>query len=316
MNLRQLSAFVGVYEEGSFNKAARRLNATQSGLSMQIQNLEQSVGLPLFERSVRGVSPTLGGRRLYVKAVDILRGMEEARLELKTLSGSIGGVIRVGLMPTFTRGILAPALADFLAEFPDVEMQVVEAYSASLTNEVADEALDFAVVPRSALRDGLRTRHLGIDREMLVAAPSHELEHLRPADFSVLGPLKLALPAKGNARRDRFDEYAAVHGLKVKALLDMDAMIATLEFVANSDWMTILPATICLNDIDGVYRTLHPILTPPLTVEYMVIEPAKRSLPPAAAIFLDRLEAQYRKGQERWEALLDGLDGAIVKPDR
>ena len=62
MNLRQLATFVGVYEERSFSKAARRLNATQSGLSMQTQLLEERIGTRLFDRSPRGVTPTYAGR--------------------------------------------------------------------------------------------------------------------------------------------------------------------------------------------------------------------------------------------------------------
>ncbi|MGV6876487.1 LysR family transcriptional regulator [Pseudochelatococcus sp. B33] len=300
MNLRQLIAFVGVYEEGSFNKAAQKLNATQSGLSMQIQNLEQSTGVILFDRSVRGVVPTLAGRRLYSRAVGILRDMEAAREELKAMAGAVSGAIHVGLMPTFTRGILAPVLAGFLREFPHVEMQVVEAYSAALMDDVAAERLDFAIVPRSDYPEGLRGRYFGTEQEMLAASPAHGLRHLEPADFATLPPLKLVLPARGNARRERCEEYVALHGLRVERILDMDAMIATLEFVAYSDWMTILPATICLRDIGGAERTLHPILDPPLTVDYMTIEPAKRPLPPAASLFLQRLEQEYQRGRELW----------------
>lgn len=73
MNLRQIATFVGVYEEGSFSKAAKRLNLTQSGLSMQVQNLEAATGVKLFERSPRGIVPTFAGHRLYARAVERLR---------------------------------------------------------------------------------------------------------------------------------------------------------------------------------------------------------------------------------------------------
>src|SRR5690348_6641897 len=132
LNVRQLRAFVGVYEEGSFSKAARRLNATQSGLSMQNQSLEQQVGLTLFERSPRGVTPTFAGRRLYELALGVLRRLDEVDAEIRVLSSGVSGDIRIGLMPTFTRGVLAPALAGFLAEYPKVRVSVVEAYSAAL----------------------------------------------------------------------------------------------------------------------------------------------------------------------------------------
>ncbi len=305
MNLRQLASFVGVYEEGSFNKAARRLHATQSGLSMQIQNLEAVTGVTLFERSARGVSPTVAGRKLYARAIEILREMEKAKAELSTLAGDVTGTLRVGLMPTFTRGVLAPALASFTRDYPHVELKIVEAYSAVLTEAVAAGELDFAVVPRASPREGVRSRHLGTDKEMLVAGAGQGLAHLAPADFRLPRGLKLVLPARGNARRDGFEAFAEANGLSIEAIMDMDAMIATLEFVANSDWMTILPATICSNDLDGRVRTLHPILDPPLTVDYRVIEPAKGALSPAATLFLDRLEQEYRASDARWATILE-----------
>ena len=303
LNIRHLRAFVGVYEEGSFSKAAKRLNATQSGLSMQNQNLEAQIGLKLFERSPRGVTPTFAGRRLYELAVGLLRQLDEVTAEVKVMSSGISGDIKVGLMPTFTRGVLAPALARFIEDFPNVRVSVVEAYSAVLTDEVAAGRLDFAIVPRAPHREGIATRWLGTDRELLVRRAGAGPAHLGPVRLKDLGPLKLVMPARGNARRDAFDNYAAMHGLKIASLLDMDAMIATLEFVANSDYMTVLPETICANDIDGSARALHPIVEPILTVDYAIIQPAQSALPPAAGLFLQGMELQYQLLKEVWHSV-------------
>jgi len=303
LNIRQLRAFVGVYEEGSFSRAARRLNATQSGLSMQNQSLEEQIGLKLFERSPRGMTPTYAGQRLYELAVGLLRRMEDVSAEIKVMAAGISGEIRIGLMPTFTRGVLAPALARFIEEFPNVRVSMVEAYSAVLTDGVAAGKLDFAIVPRAPHREGIATRWLGTDRELLVRRAGAGLEHLAPVRLAELGALKLVMPARGNARRDAFDNYAEIHGLKIVSLLDMDAMIATLEFVANSDHMTILPETICGPDIDGKVRSLHPIVDPGLTVDYAIIEPAKSALHPAAGLFLKGLEVQYQAQKEIWRDL-------------
>jgi DNA-binding transcriptional LysR family regulator len=299
MNLRQLSAFVAIYEEGSFNRAAQRLNATQSGLSMQIKLLEERLGVSLFDRSAQGVRATLAGSRLYGRAVDVLRDLDRAETELRTLGQTITGPLRVGLMPTFTRGMLAPVLSGYLRDHPDVTLSVVEAYSADLVDRVRDGRIDFAVVPRQAERDGLRARPLGTDREILVRRPGGDLPHLAPVRLADLGPLRLVLPAPGNARRDRLDAHFAAEGLPVAAILDMDAMIATLDFVAASDWATILPETICSNDLDGRLRWLHPIL-PALTVSYVVIEPARKALSPAGVAFLERLETVYAASQSAW----------------
>jgi len=304
VNFRQLATFVGIYEEGSFNKAATRLNATQSGLSMQIRNLEDSLGTPLFERSARGVTPTVAGRRLYQKAVAILRQLDGAAAEIRNLSGQISGPVRVGLMPTFTRGVLAPALMRFLADHPNVDVTVVEAYSALLMDRLAGGDVDFAVVPQDGGRDGVHARLLGTDREFLVTRPGGSRPHLSPVRLADLGPLRLVLPARGNARRDRFDVFLTESGLAVEKIIDMDAMFATLELVAGSDYATILPATLCRKDIDGRDRWLHPITGPELTVNYVVVEPARKALSPAAAMFLHYLEEEYDRSDMEWSALL------------
>jgi DNA-binding transcriptional LysR family regulator len=303
LNIKQVKAFVAVYEEGSFSKAAQRVHATQSGLSMQNLHLEEQLGMALFERSPRGVTPTYAGQRLYQLAVGILRNLDEAEAEIKALTQGVSGVIRVGLMPTFTRGVLAPALAGFIADYPNVRVSVTEAYSAALTSEVAAGKLDFAIVPRAPAKEGLKTRLLGTDRELLVRRAGGPTPHLAPVCLAKLPPLKLILPAKGNARRDAFDAYAQLHGLKIAALMDMDAMIATLEFVAATDYATILPETICYNDRDGAARSLHPLIDPPLTVDYAVIEPAKSALARPAALFLERVEQHYRRLKDVWNGI-------------
>ena len=303
LNIKQIMAFVAVYEEGSFTRAAKRANATQSGLSMQNMHLEEQFGITLFDRSPRGVVPTPAGRRLYQLSIDILRRLDEASAEMKALATGVSGKIRIGLMPTFTRGVLAPALAAFMNDFPVVKVSVVEAYSAALTDGVMAGALDFAIVPRAPRRDGLRTRLLGTDRELLVRRAGGETPHLSPVRLADQPKLKLILPAKGNARRDSFDNYAELHDINIVSLLEMDAMIATLEFVANSDYATILPETICYNDLSGAVRSLHVLVDPPLTVDYVIIEPAKSGLTRPAKLFLDSIEASYNHLKEIWKAI-------------
>ena len=113
MKLHQLKSIVAIYEEGSISAGAARVNATQSGLSMQIRDLEQRHGVTLFQRSSSGIRPTETGRRFYVKAVDVLRAAWEAEEELRRSRGALTGTVRVGLMPTFTRALLPKVLLRF-----------------------------------------------------------------------------------------------------------------------------------------------------------------------------------------------------------
>ncbi len=301
LNLRQLATFVGVYEEGSFSRAALRLNATQSGLSMQNQNLEAALGIRLFDRSPRGVVPTYAGHCLYQRAIEVMRRLDEISGEMKALNHGISGQIRIGLMPTFTRGVLSPALAGFIEAYPNVDLQISEGYSAALTEQVATDQLDFAVVPTAPKDVRVRASWLGADSEVLLTRTGGPFRHLAPVRLTELPPMKFILPSTGNARRDKIDSYWDLHQLRRTALVEMDAMIATLEFVATSDYVTILPSTICHKDLGGEERHLHPILDEGLTVDYAIIEPAKAELSPAARLFLDGLRQHYDALRDSWK---------------
>ncbi len=296
MKIQQLRYFVAVYEEGSFSAGALRVNATQSGLSMQVRDLEERHGVILFNRTSSGVTPSAAGRRFYTHALRVLRAVSDAEEELRRMRGEVVGHLRVGLMPTFTRSVLPEALQQFTSAFPRVQVAVLEAYSAQLSDATARGELDFAIVPAFAETPGLRARPMGTDREYFVTAAGTGRPHGLPLRLRDLGPLRLVLPGETNARRSRIDAYLASQGVEVTDVLELDAMLGTLELVARSDWCTILPGILCHGDASGRVRALHPIVDPVLTVDYVRIEPAARSLSEAATAFegliqqeLDRL---------------------------
>ena len=116
-----------------------------------------------------------------------------------------------------------------------------------------------------------------------------------------VGPLRLILPTRGNARRARLDDYLKAVGATVEAVLEMDAMMGTLELIATSDWVSILPATLCYPDIDQGPRHLHPIVDPPLSVDYVLVTPSARTVSPAATAFADVLSRHIRLIGAEWE---------------
>jgi DNA-binding transcriptional LysR family regulator len=118
------------------------------------------------------------------------------------------------------------------------------------------------------------------------------------------GPLRLILPTRGNARRARLDTYLESVGVQVAAVLEMDAMMGTLDLIANSDWVSILPATVCFPDLDGGARRVHPVIDPPLTVDYVLITPATRTIGAAAQSFAETLSGQIRRIGEAWNKRL------------
>jgi LysR family nitrogen assimilation transcriptional regulator len=298
--LRQIKSIIAVCEEGSFTRAAARENATQSGISQHVAAAERTLGVKLFERFATGVKPTPAGLRYYRRCIEAVGQLANANEEVRGFASRVTGDLRIGLIPTLTRAVLAPTLEQFVPRYPDVRLHIVEGYSGVLTEMVLAGDLDFAVVPTTEGRVGLRTRLLVRDREMLVSSSRRNLTPLTPVRLKDCGPLKIVLPSRSNVRRRNIEVYFETHGVEVTDMIEMDAMIGTLEFVARSDWVAILSGLICINDIGKSERVINPIYDPPLIAEFVVISPARRTLSTQAQLFLE-FENEIARIQDVWE---------------
>jgi DNA-binding transcriptional LysR family regulator len=308
--LRQIRAVIAVCEEGSFTRAAERENATQSGISQHVANVERSLGVKLFNRSGTGVSATPAGLRFYRRCVEAVGQLQTAHEEARARANYVMGDLRIGLMPTFTRAVLAPTLEDFVPLYPDVRLHIVEGYSGLLTEMVLADELDFAVVPAFEGRVGLKSRLLVRDREILISGAKRGLAPLTPIRLADCAPLKIVVPGPHNVRRRNLETYFHTHGVEVAAMLEMDAMIGTLEFVARTDWVTVLPSVISVNDIGKQEFVLNPIADPPLHAEFVVVQPARRTLSTQARLFLERFESEVTRIHGVW----DGAMSAACAP--
>src|SRR3954469_18414045 len=295
ISLRQLRSFVAVYEEGSFTAAAVREGATQSGMSHHVGQLEGELGVLLFERSGREVAPTRAGDLYYAECIAVLQRLEVARQ--RVVDQRLNGVIRVGLMPSFTRALLAPVLDRFLAAAPAAQISVIEAYSGVLTEMVRRGELDFAGVPAFAGADGIVHRPLLRDRETLVRARQRGRRARPSVRLSELGPLKVVVPGLQNTRRGNIETYFATNGIAVAQRLELDAMMGTLQFVAASDWVAILPFVMMAADLDNDRFEIMPLEDPPFHAEFVLIEPARTVMSPTAALFAQLLREEAANTQ-------------------
>jgi LysR family transcriptional regulator, nitrogen assimilation regulatory protein len=299
ISLRQIRSFVAVYEEGSFTAAAKRERATQSGMPHHVGQLEGELGAALFARSGRAVTPTRAGELYYDECIAVLQRLEAARQ--RVADQRLNGVIRIGLMPSFTRALLPPVLDKFLAAAPAAQISITEAYSGVLTEMVHRGELDFAGVPAFAGAAGIVHRPLLRDRETLVRARRRGRKTpnkaLTPVRLPELGPLKVVLPGPQNTRRGNIETYFATNGVAVAQRLELDAMMGTLQFVAASDWVAILPFVMMAADLDDDRFQIGPLEDPPFHADFVLIEPARTMMSPTAALFAQLLREEAANTQ-------------------
>ena len=311
-SLRDISIFVAAYEERSFTAAAERENATQSGVSQHMRNLEYMLGVQLFLRERGGVTPTPAADSFYRNCLEVLRVHASARRDVMRFAKSETGEIHVGLMPTITSRVLSPVLDRFLRESPNVNVRITESYSASLTQTVQAGELDFAIVPSDSSATGLRGSFFVRTPEVLVSRAGGDVGPLTPVCLRDLAPLKLVVPGGNNIRRHTIESYCTTNAIRIGQLLELDTMLGTLDFVANSDWVTILPAVMMAED--GGHRALsvNPIIGPEMHIDLMLIEPIRRPMSNLAARFADLLRTEAQHVSAAWSS--EGL--RLVQPAR
>jgi LysR family nitrogen assimilation transcriptional regulator len=288
-NLQLLRLFVAAYEGQSFTAAASRENSTQSGVSQHIRQLEDILGVRLFNRSPNRVEPTPAADRYYLRATQILRLHHLAAEEMQQFEGGLEGEVTVGLTPSITQGILASVLQRFTSAHPNVRIRIHEDYSRQLTDLLQTGELDFAVVISLAEKAGVLRHFFTQSDECLVSAgPTSQGRSLsiRACDVP---PLKLITPGGLNTRRQIVENYCMENGIEIVQSMELDSLPATLAFVAQSDWVTILPAITFPPALRHRGITIARLDAPAFKSRFHSIETARKAPSPAAAAFREAL---------------------------
>ena len=307
IDLRDISLFVAAYEERSFTAAAKREFTTQPGISQHIRKIEERLGTQLFIRGSTAIEATPAGDLYYRKCIEILKMHAEVMEELTNYKGGLSGEIRVGLMQSITRTVLAPTLAGFMEQHPNVTVRSLEAFAPELIQKVRSGDLDFAIVPSflSGVREpGLKSRRFINTPEFLVSRNNNTIKPLTPVRLADLGPLRMIVPPIQNMRRGRLDEYFHRNNVIIERRLEIDASNAWQDFVAHTNWVAILPGLLVMSDIDKPNITLSPIIDPPLMLELVLIQASRGVMPLAAEKFIEHLRAETIKLNDKLLRLL------------
>ncbi|BAW97453.1 transcriptional regulator [[Synechococcus] sp. NIES-970] len=180
-----LYAFTQVVEAGGFAAAARRMNLGRSAVNKMVLALENQLQVQLLHRSTRRVTPTPTGTAFYEKCVQILADLEEAELSVSRLHGEPRGLLRVNAPMTFGTMYVAPLVAEFMAQYPQVRVQLtLEDRFVEAIAEGYDLVIRIAAPTESA---SLISHSLCETKLLLCAAPSYLERHGTPQTPADLG---------------------------------------------------------------------------------------------------------------------------------
>ncbi|HEX4614418.1 MAG TPA: LysR family transcriptional regulator [Stellaceae bacterium] len=171
-----ITAFVRVAESGGFSAAGRRLNLSKATVSDQVQALENTLGVRLLNRTTRRVSLTEIGRNYYERCAQILQDLEEADEAAGAQQATPRGLLRVYCHQGIGR-FLAPIVADFLARYPEVSVDLRTGHAMI---DLVQEAFDLGISPFPPSDSSLVRRRLGTLSAMVCGAPAYLETHPAP----------------------------------------------------------------------------------------------------------------------------------------
>ncbi len=198
MEIRQLKAFLAITEAKTFTAGARRVNVTQAAISMQIRQLEDEVGLPLFTRTPRRVIITEAGEYLLERARKILREHDTALAEIAELGGAEHGRLRIGSASAMFATQQLPGIMQMLrVKFPNSELCVSSGTSNALVDKIMHGEIDTAFVSLPVENSSITADLLFSDEIVAIAHPTHRFAKERFISAAALAGEKLILGERG-----------------------------------------------------------------------------------------------------------------------
>lgn len=250
MEIRQLRAFSAIAETHTFTAAAQRVHVTQAAISMQIRQLEQEVGMPLFIRTPRRVVLTEAGERLLERARAILREHDAALAELSELAGAERGRLRIGSASAMVSADPLPRiLKELRRRHPQAEISVISGTSEALVKQILTGELDVAFVSLPVGARGVETEVLNQDELIAIASPRHPLAKQRVVSPYALAGEKLILGERGGNTRRLIDEFFAEAGLKPTVAMELSRQAAIKRMVETEMGVGIVPRQTARDEI-------------------------------------------------------------------
>nr|WP_068890857.1 LysR substrate-binding domain-containing protein [Pedobacter panaciterrae] len=240
MELRQLNYFVKAAEHLHFTEAAAESFVTQSTLSQQIKQLEEELGMLLFDRVGKHVQLTEAGSVFLIHAKQILLDVQKSKAAISELNNLAVGDLKIGVTYAFSSMVL-PALAPFSSKYPGIKIFIEYGTPESLEVKLKAAELDIILTfHEESDNRGLEMQPLFSSKIVMVVSRKHPLASLKKITVAELGSLELILPGKGFSSRDYVNELFHKRKIVPKIKIEMNEVNSLLTLVESTSWVTIL----------------------------------------------------------------------------
>ena len=307
--LENIKVFVRVVELGSLSAAGRHMRVSPAVASHRMKELEKHVGVRLFNRTTRQLSPTEHGRLFYEGCLEVLHALEQAEATVAAVGGRPRGAIRVTVPLGLGRRVIGPAVPDFCKEYPEIEVRLrLSDYMIDLAREGVEVAIRLAVLGDSSLT----MRKICDCERVLCAAPDYLEEKGQPRTPEDLAGHRCLLLRYPGSTQFRWPLQTDGGPTKrtISGPFESDDGDILTDWALAGQGIVMKP----LFEVAGHLRsgTLVPVLTdtPPEPVSLAILYPHRRLLAPKIRVFADFMHERCLKDLGR---MLDGMTLASLR---
>jgi len=241
VTFKQLRYFDALARELHFGRAAESCAVTQPALSMQIHELEQSLGHVLVERTRSGVQLTDKGLEISARASRILGDVRDLIAFSHHASRVLSGTLRLGVIPSVAPYMLPPLLPLLRDAYPDLELHVRETQTHPLTQELLEGKLDVLLLALPVKHPDLENLPLFEDRFVLAVSQSKKLSGRVRATKELIEHERLLLLEEGHCLRDQALTYCTLQQVDAVNTFGASSLSTIVEMVSAGYGITLLP---------------------------------------------------------------------------
>jgi DNA-binding transcriptional LysR family regulator len=284
--LENIRVFVRVVELGSLSAAGRHMRVSPAVASHRMKELEKHVGVRLFNRTTRQLSPTEQGQLFYEGCLEVLHALEQAEATVAAVGGRPRGALRVTVPLGLGRRVIGPAVPDFCELYPEIEVRLrLSDYMIDLAREGVEVAIRLAVLSDSSLK----MRNICNCERVLCAAPGYLEKHgtpHKPEDLLKHRCLLLRYPGSTQFRWPLQTKDGTTK-LAISGPFESDDGDILTDWALAGQGIIMKP----LFEVADHLRSgaLMPVMTdtPPLPASLAILYPHRRLLAPKIKVFAD-----------------------------
>lgn len=239
LTLRQLRYFEALARHRHFGRAADACAISQPALSMQIKELEESLGTELFERSVRQIRLTGFGEDFATRVREILASIDELGELARASSDKLVGRLRIGIIPTIAPYLLPAVVANLTRIHDGLDIHVRETLTVKLVQELKEGRLDAAIVALPVF-EPLLTEVALFEENFVLVRPGED-EGKPVPDRDALRQMRLLLLEEGHCFRDQALSFCDMQAAPTREVLDASSLSTLVQMVGAGIGVTLIP---------------------------------------------------------------------------